>query len=612
MQKAILYRDKSHNLCSMEKSLHLQALRGLAVTLVVCFHLGLGKFQNGWVGVDIFFVVSGFLMWRIYASSIQQGKYFDFYKRRLRRLLPALSLLLVLSNIVFYLRFLPFERKNFFIENTSASFFVSNIHYWMGDQYFSKGSLRPLLNLWSISLEIQFYLFFPLIVFFIRRSRTRLLFLLLASFLAFLLLSIVSPQTAFFLLPGRFWEFLIGVSICFFTSEKSVKRNNSAFLYSFSYLILFFGLGLELNRLQTIAYQVVVVLLFSFLIGDSWNRVSAGLSTRFLAKIGDYSYSIYLIHYPLIILLGYMPFAGNPENLHGKSQFFIFFILLTLFSWISKHFVEDSPILKENYLKFWALSTVFCLVALIMPTSLSNAGFNRSEVAISNALKDRGEFRCGFLLRIPFLNQPYKSCKVSNHENLEKALLVGNSHADSIKLTVANSLPNVSLYLLNENNPLSEFTLETYKRGFLELKPSIVILHSSPGSTDLQSLNDFASFLEKRNAKFFIIAPIPRPGQDVPKFLYQMNQNSGRQDKFQLAKFSLDSYLAENRTELRAIAGITANFSAEVIPTVDLFCTPFCQIIDLKNFKPLYFDSNHLTLTGSNRLLERLLTELND
>jgi len=94
----------------MSKSIHLQALRGISVVLVVLFHIGAPLFTNGWVGVDIFFVISGFLMWHLYADKISQGQVGTFYIKRLRRLLPALAVLILFSTLIFYFVLLPNER----------------------------------------------------------------------------------------------------------------------------------------------------------------------------------------------------------------------------------------------------------------------------------------------------------------------------------------------------------------------------------------------------------------------------------------------------------------------------------------------------------------------
>jgi hypothetical protein len=192
-----------------------------------------------------------------------------------------------------------------------------------------------------------------------------------------------------------------------------------------------------------------------------------------------------------------------------------------------------------------------------------------------------------------------------------KALLVGNSHADAIKNTVAKALPNADLYLLNENNPLSDYSLDTYKLGVLRLQPSIVILHSSPGSTNLRSLEVFAKFLKDKGIRFFVISPVPRPGKDVPRILLESIQRGIIPKTYEMPGFNSDQYLIENKEELLGLAELAADFSVKIVPTVDLFCSPNCQLVDMKSSKPLYFDSNHLTLTGSRVLLNRLLEALN-
>ena len=595
----------------MNKSIQLQSLRGIAVALVVLFHMGIAPFHNGWVGVDIFFAISGFLMWELYRNSILNGRIAEFYIRRLRRLLPALSVLLIISSVMFFFRFLPYERWLLVNEISAANIFASNINYWLGDQYFSNGSLRPLLNLWSIALEIQFYLLFPFVVLFIKSSKSRFIFLFVVSLLSFLVLSVVSPQTNFFLLPGRLWEFLMGILIGIVIRRKIKYHPNFIFLLVLS--LLFFGLtlGLSLNNSQTVVFQVITVSIFSLLIWTAWSSEDRNIILVLLSKLGDYSYSIYLIHFPLIALIAYQPFLGNPKGIYGYRNLFLFGTSLIFLSWLSKRYIDDSNFLKGNFVILWGVSLLLSVIMLLLQPITLSVGFNSNQLAVSDASRDRGDFRCGLLLRVPLLNDPSKTCLLANSAaGLQKVLLIGNSHANAIKEAVVEALPSKSVYLLNENNPLSSLNLKTYEAAIMNLRPKTVILHSSAGSTSRKALDRLVRFAKDRNIEFVVIDPAPTPGFDVPSRAFDLLEDRQALVNYMDAKFTLETYMVNNKAELDFLSQLSSARKIIQVPIVDLLCYPYCQIVDSRSLKPLYFDSEHLTKTGASKLISRIKTAL--
>jgi peptidoglycan/LPS O-acetylase OafA/YrhL len=591
----------------MDKSIHLQSLRGLAVALVVLFHLGFTQFQNGWVGVDIFFVVSGFLMWKLYRHPILNGKYLDFYIRRFRRLLPALCVLLIFSNFIFFFRLLPYERGLLIREVVAANLFASNINYWMGDQYFSNGSFRPLLNLWSIALEIQFYLLFPLIVRFVKFSRARFICILILSFFAFIFLFVVSPETNFFLLPGRLWEFLVGMLVAAVSQVRPMLRPNYIKISFACATFLTLTLGQAFSRNQTIFFQMGSVCLFALLIRASWNATEKNFMVTGLSKLGDVSYSVYLIHFPLLAFLTYQPFLGNQGEIRGYREVLLFFSLLGFLSWLLNNFVEDSFFFRKNFVAIWASSlSLSFLFFCLQPFTLS-IGFNSKELAVSSALTDRGEFRCGLLLRLPLNNDPSKTCLLKNSSpGYQKVLLIGNSHADAMKEALVEALPNKSIYLLNENNPLSSWNLETYIRAINQLRPTSVVLHSSAGSTNFEALEDLLRFTKSLGIFFIVVDSIPTPGFDVPSKAFGLLRANKPITDFKDSSFTIESYIRENKVELESLSRMASKREILKIPVVDLFCNPYCQIVEAQTLKPLYFDGGHLTRTGASKLVSRI------
>jgi peptidoglycan/LPS O-acetylase OafA/YrhL len=591
----------------MVKSINLQVLRGISVLLVVLFHIGAPFFTNGWVGVDIFFVISGFLMWHLYADKISEGQVKEFYIKRLRRLLPALAVLILFSTLIFYFVLLPNERHLFINEIFSASFAFSNLYYWLEVQYFSSSQLRPLLNLWSIALELQFYLIFPILVILLKKSTLRIISLLLISVATFMVLGLFSFQTSFFTLPGRLWEFLLGMLVAHLKpSQIRVVARFWMFKYFMVAIVILSTLVPEGDRFKVLV-QIVIAFFSALYIIVGFDQIGTGVIVRILSKIGDYSYSIYLIHFPLFILFGYTEFGGNPLKFENILGVVLYFLVLFLGSWIMKEFVEDSKVLRDNFLKVSVATMFLATTILISKDELIRFGYSHDEVNIASASLDRGEFRCGLIARFPLFNSPNRTCLISSaSDNADKVLIVGNSHADSIKEAVVAALPGREVYLLNQNNPIREETYNSYITGVAGLKPKTVVIHNSSESYDPHYLRKFILHLSSIGVQVAIIEPIPSPGFDVPRFIWNSKNNGVKVSEFVKEGFNLKNYYLSKATELNFLASIKSEFGTNIIAVADLFCNVSCRVVDDVSLKPLYFDSGHLTRTGAKVLIDRL------
>ena len=592
----------------MAKNPLIQSLRGVSVTLVVFFHAGIPAFQNGWIGVDIFFVISGYLMWRLYEGTILEGKIWLFYSKRLRRLIPGLLVTLMVFGVAFWFTVLPFEREVLLRELLGSMTASSNFVYWAGDEYFSNGSFRPLLNLWSIACEIQFYFFFPLVIFWVRRDAKKLIFLFCSSFFFALTLTVMHAPSGFFLLPGRFWEFILGgLAAIYPCSPLNPKLRLGKGHFVLFGIFFVWALQLRMSGLSQEVFRALVVFFIALLLLHPVGQTSGKFWMKPLIIIGDYSYSIYLLHFPLIAFLGYHPFIGVSELATSAKNILSFILILLFGSWLLKNFVEDSNFLRINAVRLHVIAIFLIALLVYFQPKIENVGYIRAEVSVSSAMTDRDPFRCGLILRMAFTNRPYKSCVISNSPfSSDKVLLVGNSHADAIKAAVAHSLPNYDLYLLNENNALRADTLDTYVKGVLSINPNIVILHSSPGSTNLKTLERFAVFLKKLKVPFIVIAPIPQPPVNVPQYLYTRIKHHSQIINLSRSDFSIETYNIKNRVELEALNQLRSTIDLHVVETVDLFCFPLCRIVDTESLKPFYFDTSHLTKTGASLISNRI------
>ncbi|MFM8875477.1 MAG: acyltransferase family protein, partial [Anaerolineae bacterium] len=295
----------------------IDGLRGIAVIVVILFHAGFETFSGGFVGVDIFFVISGYLITTIILTELDKGHFslVNFYERRVRRILPALVLVLTVSLIYAWFRLLPVDMEDFARSLVAVSTFSSNILFWQTSGYWETSSdIKPLLHTWSLAVEEQYYLIFPLFLMFMWRFRKRWIF---ASFILVAILSLAvaqwgaynKPSASFYLLPTRAWEIAIGAVLAFIFLYKLKIVNNLISNTFLSNIMAILGLTMigysvfffDANTPFPSFYALVPTLGTGLIVFFSTSETITGrlLSTKPLVTIGLISYSAYLWHQPL-------------------------------------------------------------------------------------------------------------------------------------------------------------------------------------------------------------------------------------------------------------------------------------------------------------------------
>ena len=443
----------------MQKRNDIQILRALAVIFVVLFHLEVAGIESGFLGVDVFFVVSGFLMAILYKT----GETKKFFERRAKRLLPAYFTTVAITLIASIFIVLPSELGQVATQSIYSIFFANNFGFWLQNSYFSKTDFNPLLHLWSLGVEIQFYLIVPLLIWFFRKSKIFLPLVLIGSFLSCIFIVGISPKTSFFMMPLRIWEFLIGFVIAYYlTNEGNIKTQNYQWLGLIGLIVLcaipFIRVdGQSLNRLEAHPsfYALLVCFATSLVLSCGLPKVLQESSFgNFLAKIGDYSYSIYLVHFPIIVLYLYEPFSGTilyPENYVDKA---ILLGLIIVTSVLMHRYVETRRINSAS--KVYATSLVSILLLVGGTKIAPSIMYNQNDQNIFAGLNDRAVYRCGKIVRIT--NPTAISCKINEESFDRSVLLVGNSHADSIKQAFAEvaSTHKMNTYFMLSNTRQSK------------------------------------------------------------------------------------------------------------------------------------------------------------
>lgn len=366
----------------------IDGLRAFAIIPVIFFHAGLQSFSGGFVGVDVFFVVSGYLIASLIISSISTNTFSlsNFYIRRIRRILPALFLMIIASIPIAWFLFLPNDLKEFSQSMVSVVIFLSNILFWIKSGYFDTSTeLKPLIHTWSLSIEEQFYILFPIICIIIFKFSKKN-FLLIFSIIALVGLSAAhyasdSHQSmAFYSLPTRGWEIICGVLVAYLlhkTNYLNFKRfhvNQILSLIGFG-LVLFSVIIFDLNTPHPSFYTLLPILgtllLIIFTIEDTY--IFKIFTNKYLVGVGLLSYSLYLWHQPIFAFVKYRWI----EELSISLIVLIIFISFVL-AYFSYHIIE-SPFRDvkkvSNRTLFTSIGSIGILIFLIGLLGHSTNGF---------------------------------------------------------------------------------------------------------------------------------------------------------------------------------------------------------------------------------------------
>lgn len=593
----------------------IQILRGVAVLLVVLFHLQIGGIESGFLGVDIFFVISGFLMAILYDPA----KKSEFFLRRSKRLLPTYYVIILLTLAVSIFITIPNEFDQVSKQSIYATFFSSNIGFWMQNSYFSKAEFNPLLHLWSLGVEIQFYLIVPFIYWVFKRVKISLPLVLLLSLMACFFIVGISPKTSFFMMPLRLWEFLMGYGVAiYFTNNGNIRNASLHWLGVIAMILLISIPTFNLNG-ESLGFIHGHPGLFALLVSLATSIVLAfGIPKlieksrigSFLELIGKYSYSIYLVHFPVIVLFLYEPFSGTILKTNNVNQIITLLSIIITLSILIYHLIEDPARHAKKIIRNLLIVSPFVFILIFLGYTFQQSKFLKKELAIFNAWKDRAPYRCGKLIRI--LEPNALTCDLTNNikNPTQKILLVGDSHADAIKSTfasVANEL-NVDVHFMVSNIPLLNggvTPISIINEALSKDIDTVVLHYFLPTGIDNTNILEFINLANNNNLLVAYIMPVPVWDQHIPKTLYNHLKYN------ELLPVQTSKNYKYARKDLYTNLKNIGKEHCLIYDVVDFFCTEDCKIINLSG-SPYYFDEHHLTITGSELLrplFHRIITD---
>ena len=623
----------------------IDGLRAIAVISVIIYHAKINLFgfdilAGGFLGVDIFFVISGYLITSIIYKEIKLTNNFSFsyfYERRIRRIIPALFFVLIICIPFAWFYILPEDLIEFCKSLLFSIGFTSNYFFYFSEQdYISKHSLYiPLLHTWSLSVEEQYYIIFPItfLIFFKFFKNKIFIFLLSLFLLSFIYANFGSkyfPNLNFYSLVSRLWEIMAGsmISILYFNfnNEKLPKKYGNSFTLIGILLIIlsiiFYNDEIPHPSLFTLPVIIGTCMIIWF--SSENNFITKILSSKPFVGVGLISYSLYLWHYPIFSFsrIRYTGFIS--ESFYKEIIIIILLVALSVFTFF---FVEKPFRNKKNNFKFIIFPIIISVIFFVIFTRISiiNSGFENRFYSDQNYKLSSLEYRREFS---NFAN----NYNTDNYEpNKKNVLIVGNSHS----VNLLNILSQTNLdndYYFNIVVPNKRRSGNNYQvryfyeflannkalmdgnyKNFLDYlkkqynKSDIIILHTLWSEIDVKLIDDINEFLIRDNKKLIVF---DNSLYSTVKLSYLFNRldyfvyiNQRLPNENELANIERNLYRdLNNRKEINLkIKKITSENNIRLINMINLNCVvkdKRCPAITENGFK-IYWDYGHYTREGA-------------
>ncbi len=485
----------------------IDGLRAVAVLLVVVHHAFPQALKGGFIGVDLFFVISGFLISTIIFQNLQQDTFsiLDFYKRRIKRIFPALILVLIASFVAGWFVLLPADYKQLGKHMAAGAAFVSNFAFWNESGYFESGSkLKPLLHLWSLGIEEQYYIFWPFIVLFAWKRKINLLKVCLVLFVLSFAVNIATarsnPVAAFYSPLSRFWELLIGSVLAYTSLQASKMTKSTNFSNGMAWVgvvILAIGVYFIHPERRFPGFWALFPTVSAYLLikagPTAWFNQQV-LSNRVLVWIGLISFPLYLWHWPLLV---FAEIKLGELSLATKLGLIALSILL---SWLTYRFIERpirfGNLIVETKKIPLSLCAVLLATAILGGYTYNRDGFDsRFPKFIQTLLKNQPKLDEGWRTGECILDQGHPSSEFSpNCVDKDKRPLLflwGDSHAAALypglkhlqdtgaySFGVAQRTGAVCPPIIGDTRPwCNEINTDSFKL-IKQLKPEIVMMYA--------------------------------------------------------------------------------------------------------------------------------------
>jgi len=648
----------------MHHRAEIDGLRAIAVLPVILFHAGYSAFSGGFVGVDIFFVISGYLITSIILSEMEQGKFsiVNFYERRARRILPALFFVMAVTLPFAWMWLIPSEFKDFSKSIVAVMLFSSNILFWQTSGYFDTAvESKPLLHTWSLAVEEQYYVLFPIFLLFAWRLGRRnlaalVLLLVVGSLMLAQFTTAAEPDASFYLLPTRGWELGIGALAAIYMGKNGgvdIAKTWSECLGMLGFVLIAASMFLydehtPFPSVYTLAPTLGTALIILYC--RPATLVGWLLTRRATVGIGLVSYSAYLWHQPLFAL-------ARQRSAHepGLPMFTVLALLSLVLGYFSWRFVEapfrDRTRIGKNGV--FALSAVGIVVFLCIGLAgYQTNGFREREKwdGIEHAFATQNELGSGNrFCKANRVDSPFgpQVCVIGDRSQRPDGVLWGDSYAGALMHGLNQELSRAgrAFYVVLSDGCIpvegawrtrkqAEFDCgETRHRRFVD-----AVLRDESIQTVVWT-GAFSALLASRPHEEYVIDGVPAEHAATKRRILgtlEKLEDAGKKVVFigDVPKFP--SYVADYAIRRFAATGgdveatvqkvsrpqlsrrinqadvlAEAREHAKVIDGLQLFCdAQTCSSHDAGG-RLLFIDNNHISHAGSERLAREVVRQLN-
>ncbi|AMJ94141.1 acyltransferase [Alteromonas stellipolaris] len=624
----------------------INGLRAIAVVAVVLFHFNSSWMPGGFAGVDVFFVISGFLMTGIIFKKLENGNLslLQFYLARANRIIPALALLCFVLLVLGWFYLLPYEYEKLGKHAVGSIGFISNIVYWRESGYFDASSHEKwLLHTWSLSVEWQFYIIYPALLLFLSKFislsnlKRCLLLLTVIGFILCIVVTYHSPRTSYFLLHTRAWEMMLGGLA--FLYPITLNKTHSRLLEIIGIALVIYAYIFFSEATPWPGFYAFVPVIGTYFVLISQRGNSIITSNVVSQKLGTWSYSIYLWHWPLVVAIYY--FSLN------ESFIFVFIALSIALGFLSHKYVEQINFTKNfpssiSYIKAKPLWMVM-IVGLLASFIFYKEGFLHlapedyryaSEHAKPSPYRDK--------CHLHEYQSPERACEYFNDKNVEWATL-----ADSHSIEIAYALAK---RLQKEDIGLKHFSFSGCVPSFTESDDfsacakwynesvdyivndtkiqNIVVIHrytsqlvggsaeSYPNNSDtkitaktkrkVENIDSLIMTLSKHKRNVFVFYPIPELPQDINKLI---GNNYNNKLPFERIKgTSFEWYKTRNEHIIQHFDNSNYPDNVQFIKPHEAFCDSI-TCFAIKDGIPLYFDDDHASVKGAEKLVKLMFLD---
>ena len=622
----------------------IDGLRAVAVLPVLIFHAKLGFFHGGFLGVDVFFVISGFLITSILIEEISQKtfSFANFYERRVRRLLPALIFMTAATSVLAYQLMITVDLKGYGNSLVAMSLFSSNIFFWLDSGYFDRvADLKPMLHTWSLAVEEQYYFFFPLVLLIVLRWVPKLLTLTVLTILVISLglaswAAVNAPDANFYLLPTRAWELMFGslASILIFNNVQILERLSTANAFKNGALIVLFiclvWFDESIPHPSMLTLIPVLATLVLIVIPAPDSLAHKLLTLRPMVFTGLISYSLYLWHQPLLVFNRYMS-AKSDASVRIAILLAAFALAFVSWRYIEKPFRHRNVTTRKQVYSFCAVS----FAAII------GFGLYAGQDGLPSRYTHEQQALLSYLQYNAPAGQPQDNAHCflgedETHKALSAScfdsgsvLLWGDSHANALakglryklgenlnETTSSACLPLIDTHFPHRKHcqTTNDFVIEHIQQA----NYNTIVLHgnwiSHPDKID--ALSETLAALQTVNARIIVVGGVPHYLPDLPSFLLTKRLLLDADSAPVKVEPTLFAEIEAIDTKLMAASKQFDNVT--YVSALASFCASQeqCQVIlpsatEERQWVPAAWDYGHVTLEGALLLSDQIPVNTN-